>query len=101
MLVVCSTFYAAHSCTSYNITSCWPLTDGSDYIGIDETFTVGPGERRCFNITIVDDVVAERSESVHVLLTSAGPPHIFSHSLYFSVRDNDGEFYIMLDYNQN
>ena len=79
-------------------TSCWPLTDGSDYIGINETFTISPGERRCFNITVVDDVVAERStERVNVLLTSAGPPHTFSEDLYFYIRDNEeGWFHVGL-----
>ena len=56
-------------------------TDSSDYICIYEIFTIGPGERKCFIITIVDDVVAERStERVNIDLTSAGTPHTFSDS---------------------
>ena len=61
----------------------------SDYIGLNETFTIGPGERRCFTITIVDDLRSEESEQVYISL-KAVPPHVLSTGTSFQIADNDG-----------
>ena len=45
--------------------------EGSDFVGINEAFTISPGEKRCFDITIVDDSVVEAREQFSVMLRSA------------------------------
>ena len=50
---------------------CIPL-DGEDHGSLEQEFTVSDSLRRhCFNITIIDDDVAEDDEFFQVFLTSA------------------------------
>ncbi|XP_064384002.1 uncharacterized protein LOC135332992 [Halichondria panicea] len=44
---------------------------GLDYVEVAQAFVIGSGERRCVNVTIIDDDSAERMETFTVSLTSA------------------------------
>ena len=50
---------------------CLSYAEDRDFIGINEAFTISPGERRCFDITIVDDSVVEYTEGFSVMLSNA------------------------------
>ena len=45
---------------------------------------------QCFDITIVDDIVVENTESICVKLESANSSQIFESSLQLDIKDNDG-----------
>ena len=68
--------------------NCFCLLDDIDFICINETFTISPGEKRCFNITVVDDSVVERTEYFHVLLEGAGGEEYYYWDL--PIKDNEG-----------
>ena len=56
---------------------------------------IQPGERRCFAITIVDDLIAEQTEDIEVHLRTAVAPDVFLEYVYFDIADNDGRYYTM------
>ena len=66
------------------------VTGGSDYVAINEAFTINPGETRCFNLTIVDDPDPEcTTESFNIELTNVGSPLVCSHSITLHIKDNE------------
>ena len=61
----------------------------TDSLCVNETFTISPGEKRCFNITIVDDSLVEGTEYIHVLLEGAGGEEYYYY-WDLDIKDTDG-----------
>lgn len=71
-------------------------TDGSDYSQVDTTLTFTPSEdRKCFNITILNDQLREGTESfsVEILSVTSGMGVVIGNvgRANISIMDNDGE----------
>ena len=43
----------------------------------------------------MDDLIAEQTEDIEVLLQTAVTPNLLLHKIYFDIADNDGRQYTM------
>ena len=84
-----------------------PLTKnfaaGSDYEEVDIrlNFGQGSGNRQCFNIVILDDMVFEGEENFTLILVPVNPPVIRTINVTVFIQDNEGKsrLQILLDIN--
>ncbi len=71
------------------MTLCNKPLGGLDYVEVAQALVIGSGERRCVNVTIIDDDSAERMETFTVSLTSANS-ELQPFQATVTIMDNDG-----------
>ena len=73
------------------------LGDDIIFSGANSTFTLATGDRRCFNVTIVDDAVIEYDENfsfeVDAVNTSLTYEYFYDYTRII-VRDNEGQLHL-------
>ena len=76
---------------------CSPLVDDIIFSGANSTFTMATGDRRCFNVTIVDDDMIKYDGvfefEVDAVNTSL-PYYYFRDNTRIIVRDNEGQLHL-------
>ena len=82
---------------------CSPLVDDIIFSGANSTFTMATGDRRCFNVTIVDDDMIKYDGvfefEVDAVNTSL-PYYYFRDNTRIIVRDNEGQLHLHHNYRQ-
>ena len=69
------------------------------FSGANSTFTLATGDRRCFNVTIVDDDVIEHNEYISFefdAVNTSLPYYYFYDYTRIIVRDNEGQLHFIL-----
>ena len=66
---------------------------GGDIIfsAANSIFTMTTGDRKCFNVTVVDDDELDRNENVYFRLRGVNTSISFYDSTQITVRDNEGQ----------
>ena len=70
-----------------------PLGDDIIFSGANSTFTLATGDRRCFNVTIVDDDVIEYDEGFGFEVYSL-TYYYFNDYTKIIVKDNEGQLHL-------
>ena len=74
-----------------------PLGDDIIFSGANSTFTLATGERRCFNVTIVDDDEIEYNEYFGIWVEAVNTSltcYYFNDYTRIIVRDNEGQLHL-------
>ena len=70
------------------------FAEGADYVGKNELFNIRYGERKCFNISIIDDTLFEPGRQhfrVKVTSFADSEPNLYLSPSSIYIEDNDGE----------
>ena len=69
------------------------FAEAVDYVEMSKNFYIAYGERKCFNISIVDNTIFEPQESFSVKLTSFAVtvPNLYLSPTTITIKDDDGE----------
>ena len=69
------------------------FAEAVDYVEMSKIFYIAYGERKCFDISIVDNTVFEPQESFSVKVTSFADtvPNLYLSPTTITIKDDDGE----------